>query len=53
MSIDSRLAPQIKAQLARDCALLLLANGNRTNYSKPILPKKPIIKAKNFDPDKG
>lgn len=53
MSIDSRLAPQIKAQLARDCGLLLLANGNRSNYSKPILPKKATLKAKNFDTDKG
>ena len=52
ISIDSRLAPQIKAQLARDCALLLLTTGNRTNYTKPVLQKKTVLKSKNFETDK-
>ena len=49
MSIDSRLAPQIKAQLARDCALHLLSNGTRFNYTKPTNPKKSTLKVKLYD----
>jgi len=39
IQLDARFAPHVKAQLARDCAMLILHSANTNNYTKLQTPK--------------
>merc|ERR1712226_385661 len=48
IQLDARFAPHVKAQLARDCAMLILHSANKNNYTKLQTPKS---KKETFIPE--